>query len=155
MSEYDSTDSGTAPVIPYLCVHDAAAAIDLYREALGAVEVDPRFVDSGGRVGHAEIRIGDAMLMLSDEYPDMGVVSPQTLGNTSCALVLHVPDVDAVAEQAVAAGMTLEQPVEDKFHGARSGTFRDPFGHRWMLMTQVREVPAADIEAAAEEFSRT
>lgn len=155
MSENANTDAGTAPVIPYLCVHDAAAAIDHYREALGAAEVGPRFVDSGGRVGHAEIRIGDALIMLSDEYPDLGVVSPHTLGNTSCALVLYVPDVDAVASQAVAAGMTMERPVEDQFHGARSGTFRDPFGHRWMIMTQVREVPASDIEAAAQEFSRS
>jgi PhnB protein len=127
-------------VTPMLCVKGAAGAIEFYRRAFGAVET-LRLMD-GERVGHAEIRIGEARITLADEYPEIGVLSPQSLGGSPVMLLLDVEDVDALFQQAVAAGATVDRPLADVFDGAmRNGKLVDPYGHRWMLMTRKRDVP--------------
>jgi PhnB protein len=115
-------------VFPYLRVRNAAKAIDFYSRALGAVELH-RLTEPGGRIDHAEIRIGDTILMLSDEYPDVGIVGPETLGGTTFAIHLHVDNADAWIARAAAAGATVVRPATDAFYGERGGTIRDPFGH--------------------------
>jgi PhnB protein len=135
---------------PYITVDDGAAAIDFYRRAFGAEEV-MRMSDPGGRVGHAEVRIGDAVLMLSDEFPEHGAVSPKTLGGSPAMLHLYVEDVDAVVSRAVDAGAELEQPVADQFYGDRGGKLLDPFGHRWWIASHVEDVPEEEMMRRAKE----
>jgi PhnB protein len=141
----------TTTLTPYLTVQGAAAAIDWYRDALGATEVF-RVVGDDGRVGHAEITIGGARVMLSDEYPEIGVRSPASLGGASAAMHLGVADVDAAFERAVAAGATGLQPPADQPHGSRHGTLVDPFGHRWMLS---QELEAFDLDTYRERTAGT
>lgn len=119
---------------PYICVNDAAAAIEFYKKAFGATET-MRLAEPGGRIGHAEVKIGGAPIMLSDEYPDHGATSPQTLGGTAVAIHLYVDDVDAFVARAEAAGAKVERPVQDQFYGDRSATLLDPYGHRWFFAT--------------------
>jgi uncharacterized glyoxalase superfamily protein PhnB len=116
----------------YLIVDDGVAAIDFYGRAFGAVEAF-RVVGDDGRVGHAELAMGEVTIMLADEYPEIGAVSPATLGGTAVSLYVTVPDCDAVHDRAVAAGATSERAPADQPHGNRTATIRDPFGHRWML----------------------
>jgi PhnB protein len=130
---------------PYLCVHDAAAAIDFYIRAFGATEIR-RYTDTDGTIGHAEIAIGDAHIMLSDEWPEGGVLSPKARGGTSVALVLDIEDVDALYARAIAAGATEERPPADQPWGDRSGWLVDPFGHRWNLSMQTEEVSPEELE---------
>jgi uncharacterized glyoxalase superfamily protein PhnB len=122
----------SSPLTPYLAVHDAAAALEFYAEVFGAVET-LRFQGDDGRIGHAEITIGAAHLMLSDEFPDIGVNSPRTLGGTSVTLHLEVVDVDYSYERAVRTGATGRRAPADQGHGNRTAVIEDPFGHRWML----------------------
>ena len=137
---------------PYLCVKGAAEAIDFYRRAFGAVEL-MRMGAPGDRVGHAEIKINDALIMISDEFPEMKFVSPQTLGGTPVMLYLYFEDVDAVAERAVAAGAKLIKPVADQFYGDRSGRLEDPFGHSWYIATHIEDVsPGEAVRRAAALF---
>ncbi|EAQ14468.1 PhnB protein [Maritimibacter alkaliphilus HTCC2654] len=126
-------------LIPYIVCRDAPAAIDFYVAAFGAVE-DFRMTEPGsGKLGHAELEIGDARLMLADEWPDFGALSPDSIGGTAVTLYLQVEDVDAVVAQAEQAGaMVLRAPADQSF-GERTATVQDPFGHRWMLAT-VKEV---------------
>lgn len=138
-----STLTATA-VTPYLCVHDAAGAIDFYATAFRAVEV-MRMTDEAGRIGHAEIAVGTVRLFLSDEYPEMGVRSPQSLGGSGVALHLEVADVDGLFRAAVGAGAEELVAPADQPHGARQGTLRDPFGHRWMLSQQVEQVTTEEL----------
>ena len=140
--EEQATAAPQPAVSVYLCAHDAASAIDFYRAAFGAVET-MRMTADDGRIGHAEITIGGNTVMLSDEHPEFGVVSPQTLGGTPVTLHLQVDDVDAVYARAVGAGATGEREPSDQFHGNRNAVIRDPFGHRWMVSTPV-EVVSAD-----------
>ncbi len=133
-------------VTPYLTVERAPEAITWYVEALGAVE-DFRVVGDDGRVGHAELTIGSARFMLSDEHPEIGVSGPKTLGGTSVALYVEVPDVDTAFARAVAAGASSQQQPADQPHGARHGTLVDPYGHRWMLSTPFE---ALDLATYAE-----
>jgi len=120
---------------PYLCVRDTAAAIAFYERAFGAREI-ARLPQLDGRIGHAEIRIGEAPIFISDEFPEIGVLSPQSLGGSPVMIVLDVADVDALFDRAVAAGATVDRAVADQFGGAhRNGKLSDPFGHRWMLLT--------------------
>lgn len=116
----------------HMTVHDAKAAIDFYVKAFGAVELF-RLVEPAGRVGHAEIRIGDTVLMMNDEYPDFGARSPGAIGGSPVAFRVVVPDADKAVERAVAAGATLVRPVQDQFYGDRSGMVACPFGYRWFL----------------------
>ena len=133
-------------VTPYLCVDDANAAIDFYCRVLGATE-RMRMPVQNGKIAHAEIAIGDAVIMLSDEAPEMGVRSPKSIGGTPVFLYVYVEDVDRVFTEAVQAGATVLSAVEDKFYGDRSGEFEDPFGHRWDVATHVEDV-------SEEEMSR-
>jgi PhnB protein len=139
---------------PYITVSDGAAAIEFYVKAFGAVELD-RFAEPNGKVGHADLKIGDSTLMLSDEYPDYGARSPETLGGSPVMLHLYVEDVDAVFAQAVEAGAKVESPVENQFYGDRGGKLTDPFGHRWWLATRLEDVPREEQHKRAAELYGT
>jgi PhnB protein len=130
---------------PFLTVKEAEAAIAFYREAFGAVELF-RLSEPSGKVGHAELRIGDALLMLNDEYPDFGALSPIAVGGSPVKLHLYVKDVDTVVARAVAAGATLLRPVKDEFYGDRSGLVADPSGHAWFIATRKEEVTPAEMQ---------
>ena len=136
---------GFRGVTPYLCCRDAARAIEFYKQAFGATEM-MRLAEPSGRIGHADLRIGAAAIMLADEYPEMGVKSPQAFGGSPVAIHLYVADVDAVAKRAVAAGAKLVRPVEDQFYGDRSGTLEDPFGHRWFIATHKEDLSAEEVQ---------
>jgi len=138
-------------VIPYLIIKNAAQAIEFYKQAFGARETYARITDSLGRVGHAEIRIGGSTIMLADEHPEIGCVSPQTLGGSPLSFVVNVPDVDTSVKHATAAGGTLSRPLENKFYGHRSGEITDPFGYRWTLSTKVEDVSEDEIQRRAAE----
>jgi uncharacterized glyoxalase superfamily protein PhnB len=140
-----ATSPPAHPLTPYLCCRDAASALAFYAKAFGAVEKN-RFSEPNGRIGHAELAIGGAAVMVSDEYPELGVVSPAGLRGTTVALHLYVADADATVRDAVAAGATLEQPVEDQVDGDRRGTIRDPFGHRWMISTRGNAPSRAELQ---------
>jgi PhnB protein len=140
----NSIPDGFHGVTPYLCCRDAARAIEFYKQAFGATEM-MRLAEPSGRIGHADLRIGDAVIMLADEYPDMGVKSPQAFGGSPVGLHLYVDDVDAVTKRAVAAGAKLVRPVEDQFYGDRSGTLEDPFGHRWYIATHKEDLTSEEV----------
>jgi PhnB protein len=137
-------------VTPYLIVDDGGAAIDFYCSVLGASE-RVRMGAPGGKVGHAELSIGDSMIMLADEAPEMGARSPRTVGGTPVSLHVYVENVDDVFDRAVQAGARSLRPVEDRFYGDRSGQFEDPFGHRWDVSSHVEDVPAEEMAKRAEE----
>jgi PhnB protein len=130
---------------PYLIAKGAAAAIEFYKKAFGATEL-MRCPGPGGALMHAEIKIGDSPIMLADEFPEMKILSPSSLGGPSGLVLLYVPDVDARFAQAVAAGATVERPVKDEFYGDRAGTLMDPFGHRWTIATHVEDVSPEEIQ---------
>ncbi len=132
-------------VTPYLIVNDAARAIDFYKQVFGASEL-LRFPRPDGRVAHAEIKIGDSIVMLADESPHTAVQSPETLGGTSMGLMIYLPDVDQTFQRALAAGSKERLPVENKFYGDRSGTLVDPFGHQWTVATHVEDVSPQEME---------
>jgi PhnB protein len=134
---------------PYLIVDDGAAAIDFYCSALGASE-RMRMDAPGGRIGHAELSIGDSIIMLADEAPEMGVRSPRTAGGTPVTLHLYVENVDETFDRATKAGAQSLRPVEDRFYGDRSGQFEDPFGHRWDVSSHVEDVPPEEMAKRAE-----
>src|SRR4051812_9397309 len=129
---------GYQRVMPYLIVRGATKALDFYKRAFGGKE--RMRLPMGDRIGHAEIQIGDCVVMLADEFPEMGAKSPETIGGTPVGLCLYVEDVDAVFKQALAAGGKEEKPVKDQFYGDRSGTLIDPFGHKWTIATHVEDV---------------
>jgi PhnB protein len=132
---------------PYLTVRNASAAIDFYKAAFGATE--QYRIEHGGAVGHAELTIGGSMLMLSDEFPEMDVLGPETRGGSAVCLHLYVPDVDAVVARAVAAGAKILRPVEDQFYGDRGGKIVDPFGHVWWFATHKEDVSPEEIKRRA------
>ncbi|HEX6045557.1 MAG TPA: VOC family protein [Pyrinomonadaceae bacterium] len=136
---------------PSLCYRDAVAAIDFYKRAFGATEL-MRLAEPSGKVGHAELQVGDAIFMLSDEYPEYDAISAETRGGSPIKLHLYVADVDQFAEQAVAAGASLIRPVEDQFYGDRTGHLKDPFGYTWIVATQKQEVPVADMQKSFDEW---
>jgi uncharacterized glyoxalase superfamily protein PhnB len=137
--------SAVHEVFAYLRLRDASAAIDFYQRAFGAEEVF-RLTEPGGRIGHAEIKVGPAIIMLSDEYPELGFRGPEALGGTSVGIHLHVDNADAMVARAVAAGATLVRPVADAFYGERGGTVRDPFGHEWMLGHEIEKVTPEEMQ---------
>ena len=139
---------GFHTVTPYLTVSDSARAIDFYKGAFGAEELS-RLNSPDGKVAHAEIKIGDSIIMLSDEMPGWGR-SPQSLGGTAVDIFLYVPDVDRIFNQAVAAGAKIAMPVSDTFWGDRYGRVTDPFGHSWSLATHKEDVPADELRKRAE-----
>ncbi len=135
---------------PYLIIKDAARALDFYKQALGAEELF-RMASPDGKIGHAEIRIGNSILMLADEHPEMGYQSPQSYGGTPVSIMLYVEDVDAQFQKAVAAGAKVKRPLKDQFYGDRSGTIADPFGHEWTIATHKEDLPMEEIERRAAE----
>jgi len=140
---------GYHSVTPYLIIKGAADAIEFYKKAFGAVELF-RFPSPDGKIGHAEIKIGDSPIMLADEYPDMGYKGPQSLGGSPVSIMIYVEDVDTIFKQAVAAGATIKEALQDKFYGDRLGTVTDPFGHTWHVSTHKEDVPLEEMERRAK-----
>jgi PhnB protein len=138
---------------PYLIMKGAASALEFYKKAFGATEI-MRIPAPGGTVGHAEIKIGKAIIMLADEFPEMNHRSPQSFGGTPVSIMVYVQDVDAFVKRAVAAGAKALTPVENKFYGDRSGSLEDPFGHQWHFSTHVEDVPPDEMAKRAEGFMK-
>lgn len=145
---------GTALAIPHLVVRGGSDAIEFYKRAFGAVET-MRIPAPEGLVGHAEMRVGEAVFMLADEFPSMGIVGPATLGGTSVTIHLYVQDVDATASAAVRAGAKLIRPVADQFYGERVAVIEDPFGHRWSLSSRIEELSADEVVRRGTRLSQT
>jgi PhnB protein len=141
---------GYHSVTPYLSVDDAAEAIEYYKKAFGAKE-RARMDAPGGKIGHAELEIGDSLVMLSDPFPQATTRTPKELGGTSASIFMYVEDVDAVVKQAVDAGATITMEVADQFWGDRFGTVQDPFGHLWSIATHVEDVPPEEMAERAKE----
>ena len=139
---------GYGTVTPYLIVDGAARAIEFYKQAFGATETF-RMERPDGRVGHAEIKIGDSHVMLADEHPEMGARGPQAIGGSPISLVLYVEDVDATVNRAVEAGAKLTRPVANQFYGDRTGGVEDPFGHAWYVATHVEDVAPEEMQKRA------
>jgi len=140
---------GYRTATPYLIVKGAADAIEFYKRAFGATEI-LRMADPQGRVGHAEIKIGDSVIMLADEHPAMGYRGPRSLGGSSVSILLYLEDVDGVFERALKAGAKAQRPVANQFYGDRSGTLEDPFGHVWTVATHVEDVAPEEMKRRAE-----
>jgi PhnB protein len=138
MANVKPIPDGYHSVTPYLIVDGGAAAIDYYKKAFGATELFR--MDHGGKIGHAEIKIGDSPVMLADEQPSMGYVSPQKLGGTPVSLMIYVEDVDSVYKRAIGSGGVELKALQDQFYGDRSGTLKDPFGHIWTVATHKEDV---------------
>ena len=133
---------------PYLIVNGGARAIEFYKQAFGAAEV-LRMDAPGGKVGHAEIKIGDSHIMLADEHPEMDARSPQAIGGTPVGLMLYLQDCDSVVARAVSLGAKMVKPVQDQFYGDRSGTILDPFGHKWTIATHKEDVSPEEMQKRA------
>jgi len=144
-----SIPEGYHSVTPYLIVRGAADAIEFYKKAFGAVELF-RMPAPGGKVGHAEIKVGDSPIMLADEHPEMGYKGPQSLGGSPVSLMIYVDDVDSVFNRAVEAGAIVQEAPQDKFYGDRMGTLTDPYGHRWHLATHKEDVSPEEMERRAK-----
>jgi len=144
---------GYHTVTPYLIVKGAADAIEFYKKAFNAKELF-RMPTPDGKVGHAELQIGDSRIMLGDECPEMDAVSPTTIGNTAISLMLYVEDVDTIAEQAIAAGARVLKPVADQFYGDRNGMFADPFGHKWCIGTHKEDLTEEEISKRFEAMCK-
>jgi len=134
---------------PYLIVNGAAQAIEYYKKAFGATELF-RFPAPGGKIGHAEIKIGDSPIMLADEHPEMGYKGPKALGGSAVSVMLYVNDVDKTFKQAISSGGTSKRDVKDEFYGDRSGTLEDPFGHVWHVATHKEDVTMEEMERRAK-----
>ncbi len=139
---------GYHSVTPYLIVRGGVRALEFYRKAFGAKEL-MRIDMGGGKLGHAELKIGDSVVMLADEFPEMGFRGPTSYGGTPVSLLVYVEGVDARVKQAVAAGAKLVRPVKDQFYGDRSGTVVDPFGHQWTLATHIEDLTPEQISQRA------
>jgi PhnB protein len=139
---------GYHAITPYLCIKGAAGAIEFYKRALGATET-MRMPHPDGRVAHAELKIGTAIIMLADEFPEMGVVSPKTLGGTPVTLHMYVQDVDTLVTKATAEGLKVLRPVQDQFYGDRGGKFEDPYGHHWWIATHKEDVAPEEMAKRA------
>ena len=140
---------GYHSVTPYLIISGAAQAIEFYKKAFGAKEL-LRLDCGGGKLGHAEIQIGNSIIMLADEMPEMGYRGPQALGGTPVSFMIYVEDVDARFKQALNAGAKVFKPVQDQFYGDRSGTVTDPYGHVWTIGTHKQDVPPEEIDRRFE-----
>ena len=144
---------GYHAVTAYLSIRGAAQAIDFYKRAFGAKEL-LRMPGPDGKIGHAELKIGDSHVMLADEMPAMQFLAPQTRGGSTVHLHLYVNDVDATVQKAVAAGAKVTRAIEDKFYGDRAGTIEDPYGHVWYVATHKEEVPAKEMRRRIEEMTK-
>jgi PhnB protein len=146
-----ASGKGDLTITPYICVKGAAEAIEFYKTAFDATE-EYRLNGEDGRIGHADLTIGDAKLMLADEAPAFGALAPPTIGGTPVRLHIYVPDVDATVKKAEKAGAIVLRPVEDQFYGDRSGLIADPFGHQWFVATRKKDVSA---EAMQEHYTQS
>jgi PhnB protein len=155
MAQVKPVPEGYSSVVPYISVKGASDAIAFYKQAFGAQEL-MRMPMPDGKVGHAEIKIGDSIVMLADEmdHPDAVAKSPHTLGGVSSGLCLYLADCDAVFNRAVAAGAKVRRPLTTQFYGDRSGTVEDPFGQVWTVSTHVEDVPPDEMRRRMEEFSK-
>ena len=144
---------GHPAVSPYLIVEGAARALEFYRKAFGAKEL-MRHAGPDGRIGHAEVRIGDSIVMLADEHPEVNARSPKAFGGSPVRLHVYVKDVDAVTRQAIAAGAKVVRPVQDQFYGDRNGTLEDPFGHEWHVSTHIEDVSPAELRKRAAQAGK-
>jgi len=149
-----SVPEGYHAATPYLIVKGAAEAIEFYKRAFGATEL-LRMADPQGRVGHAEIKIGDSVIMLADAHPAMGYRGPRSLGGSSVSILLYLEDVDTVFERAVKTGARALRAVANQFYGDRSGTLEDPFGHVWTVATHVEDVPPEEMQRRAGAAMRS
>ena len=152
-SKVKPVPEGYHSATPYLIVDGAAEALSFYKRVFGATE-RMRMPGPGGKVGHAEIEIGDSVLMLADEHPEMAVRGPRAFGGSAVSVMLYVEDVDATVKAAVASGAKLLHPVEDKFYGDRSGTIVDPFGHHWHVSTHIEDVPPDEVKRRAAAVTK-
>jgi PhnB protein len=141
---------GYHSVTPYLIVNDAAGAIEFYKTAFGATEL-MRLPGPGGKVMHAEIKVGDSPIMLADEFPEMDIRGPQTLGGSPVSILIYVEDVDVRFAAALAAGATEKRPLADQFYGDRSGTLEDPYGHVWTIATHTEDLAPEELQRRFEE----
>ena len=144
---------GYRSITPYLVMKGANAAIDYYKQVFGAKE-RMRMDAPGGTIGHAELEIGDSVVMLADEFPEQGFQGPRSLGGSPVSILLYVQNVDDVFKRAVAAGARELKPVADQFYGDRMGTLEDPFGHVWSVATHVEDVPPEEMARRAEEAAK-
>lgn len=151
MAEVQAVPPGCAAVLPYLVIKNAAAAFDFYQKAFGA-ETTLRMNMPSGAVMHAEMRIGNATFMFSEQSDDWGTKSPDMLGASPVTLMLYVPDVDAFVARAEAAGAIITMPVSDQFWGDRSGCLQDPFGHNWMISTHIEDVSEEEMAKRAAQM---
>jgi len=149
-SQVKPIPQGYHTVTPYLTVHDAARAIDFYKRAFGAQEI-VRMGGPGDKIGHAELKIGDSMIMLADEFPGQSTKSPQSLGGTTASVFLYVENVDALFHQAQSARAKVEQPLADMFWGDRFGRLSDPFGHSWSMATHKEDVAPQEMAKRSKE----
>lgn len=136
---------GYHSVTPYLIVKNAGSAIEFYKKAFGAIELF-RMPGPDGKVMHAEIKIGDSVIMLADEFPQMDCLGPETRGGATSSILLYVPDVDSFAKQVEAAGAKVVRPLQDQFYGDRSATYSDPFGHVWTVATHKEDLTPEEME---------
>lgn len=151
MSPVKAIPEGYHSVTPYLSVNGAAKALDFYKKALGAKELC-RMDMPGGKIGHAEIQIGDSRIMLADEFPEMNFRSPKSLGGSPVNLHLYVEDVDSFSAKAVEAGLKVLRPVANQFYGDRSGQFEDPFGHTWSISTHKEDLSPEEMAKRMAEM---
>jgi len=151
MAKVQPIPEGYPRVTSYLAIDGAGDAIEFYKKVFGATE---RFRMPGpdGKLGHAEIQIGDSVIMMSDAFPEMGSIDPKALGGSPVTLSVYVEDVDKTFKEAMNSGATELQAVEDKFYGDRSGAFQDPWGHKWNVMTHIEDVSPEEMEKRAAEF---
>lgn len=147
MSEVKAIPAGYEGVTPYLVCKNAEGAIDYYKHAFGAEELFR--IGTPGMVGHAEMKIGNAIFMLADEHPEMNALSPETLGESPVGLMVYVENVDEFAAKAIAEGIEILRPVEDQFYGDRAGHFKDPFGHKWTFATHIEDLSPEEMNERA------
>ena len=144
---------GYHSITPYLMLKGAASAIEYYKKAFGAEET-VRMDGPGGTIGHAELKIGDSVVMMADESPDMGHRGPKSIGGTPVSIVLYVENVDAVWKRALDAGAKTVRPLENQFYGDRMGTLEDPFGHLWSVATHIEDVPPEEMDRRMQEMMK-
>lgn len=145
MSKVPYLPEGYNSITPYLVIKGAAEAIEYYKSVFGATEI-MRMPDPSGRIGHAELKIGNSHIMLADEFPEMEYRGPLTLGSSPVSILLYVEDVDGTVQRAVAAGAKILKPVQDQFYGDRSGFIQDPFGHLWGVATHKEDVSPQEMK---------
>ena len=141
-------DGYQGKITPYLICKNAEGAIEFYKKAFGATELFR--IGESGKVGHAELKIGDAIFMMADEFPEIGALSPETVGGTPVSLYVYVENVDAFTEKAIAEGLKVLKPVSDQFYGDRSGHFEDPFGHKWGFATHKEDLTPEELDERAK-----